>query len=125
DDTTLLKKFEDERRHTISERSSGAIYRVKLDNTHPYAFGLGNEWFIMKRSSGMPYLSGGSNIGYITESEPVSGFAGYKYKEQVKNTLVIGSERIGRGEVVYISDNPYFRAYWKSGRVLLGNILLK
>jgi hypothetical protein len=125
DDSTLLRKFEDERRHMISERSSGAIYRVKLDNTHPYAFGLGNEWFLMKRSSGLPYLSGGSNIGYITESEPVSGFAGYKYKEKIKNTLVIGSERIGRGEVVYISDNPYFRAYWKSGRILLGNILFK
>ena len=124
-DPTLLRKFEDERRHTISELSSGAIYKVTLDPTHPYTFGMGSEWFIMKRSSGLPYLSSGSNIGYITTSEPVSGFAGYKYKENIKNTLVIGSERIGRGEVVYISDNPYFRAYWKSGRILLGNILLK
>lgn len=125
DDPELLRKFEDERRYSISSRSSGAIYRVKLDATHPYTFGMGNEWFIMKRSGGLPYLSGGSNIGYITESEPVAGFAGYKYKETIKNTLVIGSERIGRGEVVYVSDNPYFRAYWKSGRILLGNILLK
>jgi hypothetical protein len=125
DDPELLRVYEDSRRYSISERSSGAFYRVKVDTTHPYAFGLGNEWFVMKRSGGMPYLNGGSNIGYITESEPVSGFAGYKYKETIKNTLVIGSERIGRGEVVYISDNPYFRAFWKSGRVLLGNILLR
>jgi hypothetical protein len=125
DDPELLKAFGDERRHTISERSSGAIYKVKLDSTHPYTFGMGAEWFVMKRSAGLPYLSSGSNIGYITTSEPVSGFAGYKYKEKIKNTLVIGSERIGRGEVVYIADNPYFRAYWKSGRILLGNILLK
>jgi len=27
--------------------------------------------------------------------------------------------------VIYISDDPYFRAYWKSGRVLLGNIILR
>jgi hypothetical protein len=79
----------------------------------------------MKRSSGLPYLNGGSNIGYITESAPVTGFAGYKYQENIKNTLVIGSERIGRGEVVYVTDNPYFRAFWKSGRMLIGNILLK
>lgn len=125
DDTELLRKFEDERRHTLSTRSSGAIYRVKLDTTHPYTFGLGSEWFIMKRSTVLPYLNGGSNIGYITESEPLSGFAGYKFKEEIKNTLVIGSERIGRGEVVYVADNPYFRAFWKSGRMLLGNILLK
>jgi len=125
DDPELLRKYEDERRYSVSSRSSGAIYRVKLDATHPYTYGIGNEWFIMKRSAGLPYLSGGSNIGYITEAEPVSGFAGYKYKDSIKNTLVIGSERIGRGEVVYISDNPYFRAYWKSGRILVGNILLK
>lgn len=125
DDAELLRRFEDERRHTLSTRSSGAIYRVKLDVTHPYTFGLGTEWFIMKRSTVLPYLNGGSNIGYITESEPVAGFAGYKFKQEIKNTLVIGSERIGRGEVVYVADNPYFRAFWKSGRMLLGNILLK
>ncbi|MFO7575305.1 MAG: M14 family zinc carboxypeptidase [Bacteroidales bacterium] len=125
DDPELLKIFEDERRHTLSTRSSGAIYRVKLDTTHPYTFGMGNEWFIMKRSSGLPYLNGGSNIGYITESAPVSGFAGYKFQENIKSTLVIGSERVGRGEVVYVTDNPYFRAFWKSGRILVGNILLK
>jgi hypothetical protein len=38
---------------------------------------------------------------------------------------VIASENIGRGSVVYLSDDPYFRAYWKSGRVLLGNLFLR
>ena len=53
DDTTLLKKFEyeAERRYSLSERSAGSIYKVKLDDTHPYAFGMGKEWFIMKRNS--------------------------------------------------------------------------
>jgi hypothetical protein len=26
--------------------------------------------------------------------------------------------------VVYITDDPYFRAFWKSGRILLGNVVL-
>ncbi len=126
DDTLLLRRFEDERRHPLSERSAGSIYRVKLDETHPYTFGLGSEWFVMKRSSTFhPFLDKGRNIGYITEKEPVAGFAGYKYKEKISNTLVIGSETIGSGEVVYITDNPYFRAFWKSGRVLLGNVVLR
>ncbi len=125
DDPALLKKFEDERRHTLPDRSAGSIYKVKIDETHPYAFGLGKEWFILKRTSPYPFLATGSNIGYISENEPVSGFAGYKFKKQVKNTLVIGSERIGSGEIVYITDDPYFRAFWKSGRVLLGNVLFR
>ena len=45
DDSTLLKKFEleNERRYTLSERSAGSIYKVKLDDTNPYAFGLGKS----------------------------------------------------------------------------------
>ena len=127
DDTTLLKKFEyeNDKRYTLSERSAGSIYKVKLDDTHPYSFGMGKEWFIMKRSAGYPFLTTGSNIGYILEKEPVAGFAGFKYKDKIKNTLVIGTEKIGSGEVVYITDDPYFRAFWKSGRVLLGNAVLR
>ena len=86
---------------------------------------MGSEWFIMKRSAGYPFLPSGYNIGYILDKEPVAGFAGFKYKDKVINTLVIGSEKIGSGEVIYITDNPYFRAFWKSGRILLGNVVFR
>jgi len=127
DDSTLLKKFEleNERRYTLSERSASSIYKVKLDDTHPYAFGMGKEWFVLKRTAGYPFLTTGSNIGYILDKEPMAGFAGFKYKDKIKNTLVIGAENIGKGEVIYIVDNPYFRGFWKSGRVLLGNVILR
>ncbi len=124
-DTSLLQRYEDQRRIMTSERSAGAIFRVQLDETHPFAFGMGKEWFIMKRSEGMPFLEKGSNIGYITDNMPVAGFAGYKFRQKVKNTNVIATETIGKGTVIYITDDPYFRAYWKSGRVLLGNIILR
>lgn len=124
-DTTMLKRYDDQRHNSAAERSAGAIFRVKLDDTHPYVFGMGKEWFLMKRNEGLPFLEKGFNIGYVTDNNPVAGFAGYKYRQKVRNTGVIASENIGRGTVVYISEDPYFRAYWKSGRVLLGNILLR
>ncbi|MCD4769198.1 MAG: hypothetical protein K8R35_03410, partial [Bacteroidales bacterium] len=120
-----LKKFENQRRESLKSRSAGSIYRIKLDNTHPYTYGLGPEWFIIKRSNGYPFLSKGNNIGYITEKEPVEGFAGSKFIDDIANTLVIGSEKIGKGEVIYITDSPYYRAFWKSGRILLGNIAFR
>jgi hypothetical protein len=125
DDLSLLKKFSDENRHLLSERSAGSIYKVTVDTTNPFGFGLGREWFIMKRNQPYPFLLKGSNIGYVLDSKPVSGFAGYKFQKQVKNTMVIGSEPVGRGEVVYITDNPYFRAFWKSGRALLWNVVFR
>ncbi len=124
-DTTMLQRYEDQRRISATGRSSGAIFRVHLDDTHPFASGMGEEWFIMKRNEGLPFLEKGANIGYITDDKPVSGFAGYKYLQKIKNTGVIASETIGKGSVVYLSDDPYFRAYWKSGRVLLGNLILR
>ena len=74
---------------------------------------MGKDWYILKRSAGYPFLATGSNIGYILDKEPVAGFAGFKYKDKIKNTLVIGAEKIGSGEVIYITDDPYFRAFWE------------
>ncbi len=125
EDPSHLKKYENQRRERLKERSAGSIYRVNLDETHPYTFGLGKKWFIMKMSANYPFLDKGNNIGYILNSEPVAGFAGSEFQKEVKNSMVIGSERIGRGEIVYITDDPYYRAYWKSGRILLGNVIFR
>ena len=125
DDLTLLKKFSDENRHLLSDNSAGSIYKVTVDTTNPFGFGLGREWFLLKRTQPYPFLTKGNNIGYILDNKPVSGFAGYKYQKQIKNTMVIGSETIGKGEVIYITDDPYFRAFWKSGRALLWNVVFR
>jgi len=125
DDLSLLKKFGDEKRHLLSESSAGSIYKVTVDTTNPFGFGLGREWFIMKETQPYPFLAKGNNIGYILENKPVSGFAGYKYQKLIKNTMVIGSESVGKGEVIYITDDPYFRAFWKSGRDLLWNVVFR
>jgi len=125
DDPSHLKKYENQRRERLKERSAGSIYLVDIDETHPYAFGLGKKWFVMKMSANFPFLDKGNNIGFILNSEPVSGFAGSEFQKEVKNSLVIGSERLGSGEIVYITDDPYYRAYWKSGRVLLGNVIFR
>ncbi|MCF8223084.1 MAG: hypothetical protein K9J25_08035 [Bacteroidales bacterium] len=126
DDKEHLKRFEHSRRERLKSRSSGSIYRIKLDDSHPYAFGLGKEWFMMRNSSDhYPFLAKGNNIAYILENEPVAGFAGNEFKEDVKNTIIVASESMGRGEIVYLTDDPYYRAYWKSGRILIGNILFR
>ncbi len=124
-DTSYLKRYENQRTDGNKNRSSGSIYKITLDDSHPYVYGLGKEWFVMKSSSNYPFLTSESNIGYILDGNPVSGFAGSEYVKQAKNTMIIASERVGRGEVVYITEDPYFRAYWKSGRILLGNLVFR
>jgi hypothetical protein len=125
DDLSLLKKFGDEERPLLSDKSAGSIYKVIIDTTNPFGFGLQREWFLLKKMPPYPFLSTGHNIGYILENKPVSGFAGYKYQKKIKNTMVIGSEAFGKGEVIYITEDPYFRAFWKSGRALLWNVVFR
>jgi hypothetical protein len=125
DDLIYLKKFGDEKRYLLSDKSAGSVYKVIVDTTNPFGFGLQREWFLMKRTQPYPFLTNGYNIGYILESKPVSGFAGYKFQKKIKNTMVIGSEDFGNGEVIYITDDPYYRAFWKSGRALLWNVVFR
>ncbi len=51
----------------------------------------------------------------------VSGFAGAKALEKVGNSLLFGVQEMGRGEVIYLLDDPLFRGFWYNGRLLFGN----
>ncbi|MEN7547956.1 M14 metallopeptidase family protein [Rapidithrix thailandica] len=119
----LLKKYGNTQREGISSSVPGSIYKVYLDETHPLSFGEGSYTFSMKRNAkAYPYLSsGGWNVGVIKEAEPVSGFTGHKVKQQLKASLVIGTESYGSGQLVYFADSPVFRGFWYSGKILLAN----
>ncbi|MNY67989.1 hypothetical protein D3C86_2056810 [compost metagenome] len=64
---------------------------------------------------------GNWNVGVIGENGLVSGFVGYKAKSKLKNTLIFGVEESGRGQIVYLADNPLFRSFWESGKLLFSN----
>ncbi len=119
----LLVRYENSSRLDIEKGIPGAIYRIELDNSHPLAFGKTDYTFVMKNDAAVfPYLPGGGwNVGIYGNDSHVSGFAGYKAKEKIKNTLAIGIEKIGDGQVIYFVDSPIFRGFWQSGKLLLGN----
>jgi len=115
--------YEDTQRERVSSRISGAIFRVKMDNTHPLAFGYDNEYQSLKLSSARyAYLEDGWNVGILeSETDHLTGFVGAKLKPKLKETLVFGVENMGRGSVVYMVDNPLFRAFWYNGKMIFGN----
>lgn len=120
-----LLSYEAKQRASLSRRSAGGIYKVTLDTTHPYAYGMPTSWFIPKREyTQYPFIKdGGYNIGYIKDEQPLSGFVGADYLKKAPNTLVIGAERVGQGEVIYITEDIYIRGFWKSSRLLLSNMI--
>ncbi len=118
-----LKIFANSEREAISSYNAGSIYRVTLDPTHPLAFGYEQEYFSLKTDAdSYQYLKGGWNVGTIrSENALVSGFVGQQAQEKLANTLVFGVEEKGQGEIIYMVDNPLFRAFWHSGKLFFAN----
>jgi hypothetical protein len=107
----------------VRSENPGSVFEVKLDVTHPLAFGYEERYFSLKNSSSrFAFLNNGWNVGYLKDSSgPVSGFSGARAKEKLANSLVFGVEEKGEGHVVYFVDNPLFRGFWENGKLLFGN----
>jgi hypothetical protein len=111
-----------ERKH-VSQKISGAIYKVQLDNSHPLGFGMRNAYYTLKTQEGrFAFLNNGWNVAYFKDQvKPVQGFSGFKGTRSLENSLLFGVEEKGQGKIVYLVDNPLFRNFWENGKMLFAN----
>lgn len=119
-----FKEYGGSDRRSVSNYNPGSIFKLSLDVTHPLAYGIGEHYFTLKTNS-LVYepLTDAINIGLVDEELVSAGFMGYKLKEKVKNSVSFAVEPKGRGNVVYLVDNPLFRAFWENGKLLFSNAL--
>jgi hypothetical protein len=118
-----LRRYGAADRESTESQALGTIYRVQLDNTHPLAFGYGDTYSALIRTPlSYKFLpKGGWNVGVIKKNGYYAGFAGTKARKELVDTFVLGEQDLGRGQVIYLGDNPLFRAFWQSGKLLFGN----
>jgi hypothetical protein len=121
-DDSKLKIYGNAERESISEETPGSIYRVTMDTTHPLSFGYSNNYFsLVLEGAAYQYLNDGWNVGVTKSKDLIAGFAGVKAQEKLKNSLIWGVQDMGRGNVVYLANNPLFRGFWQNGKLLFGN----
>jgi hypothetical protein len=114
--------YSQRRREYATEATPGSIHRVQIDNTHPLGFGFGEAYYTLKRSDdAYALLEDDWNVGVLRQGQPVSGFMGSEAQEEIDDTLAFGVQEMGSGTVVYLVDNPLFRGFWYSGKLLFGN----
>jgi hypothetical protein len=117
-----LDGYGEQQREYISGRNTGSVFKISMDATHPLAFGYEDSYFSLKLDAdAYGYLDDGWNVGVAKEDAHMSGFVGYKAEEELENTLTFGVQNMGQGSVVYMVDNPLFRAFWHNGKLLFGN----
>jgi len=122
-DYSLLKKYENRERDQLVNSIPGSIFKVELDNSHPLAFGYGDTYYTLKQDDNIyEFLKdGGWNVGIIRKNNLISGFAGSKTRERLKDGLLFGVQDFGMGNLVYLADDIMFRSFWENGKLMLCN----
>ncbi|WP_233268903.1 M14 metallopeptidase family protein [Mucilaginibacter lacusdianchii] len=118
-----VRPYENRDREAIRYNIPGAIYKVYLDNTHPLGYGFPNYYYSLKLSTdAYDYLGdAGWNVGVLKKDSYTSGFAGQKAKEKLTSGMLFGVQQMGRGSVIYLTDDPLFRSFWENGKLLFSN----
>ncbi len=117
-----LRRYGDRERTGTNDNVPGAIYRLLMDDSHPLGFGYPSYYFTLKRGGDRyKYLEEGWNVGVSKGDGYVSGFVGAEAREQLQDVLVFGVQDMGDGAVIYMVDNPLFRAFWQGGKLLFAN----
>ena len=120
-----LQVYGDREGDFLERFNPGSIFEAHLDTSHPLAFGYGNRYFTMRTGgTTYEYLEDGWNVGYLDKgASPRSGYVGKDLLPLMEESLVMGVEDMGRGTVVYLPDNPLFRAFWRNGHLMVANAL--
>lgn len=107
----------------LNNEINGAIFKAKVDNSHPLAFGLDTHYFTIKNSNqAFPYLNKGFNVAYLEKNtKAVAGYAGEYALQKIQESVLFAEESIGNGSVIYMTDNPLFRGFWHSGKLFFAN----
>lgn len=118
-----LEAYDKLERQSVSNLITGSIFKAKMDNTNPLGFGYDKSYHTLRLNSNhYAYIKDGYNVCVIQDkSDQVSGFAGANALKNVDKSLVFGVEPKGRGEVVYLADNPLFRSFWENGKLAFCN----
>lgn len=117
-------KYEDRYRYGIESANPGSIFKVKLDNTHPLAFGYPDFYFTIKGGAAVyEYLNGLGNVGVFEKNSHIAGFAGPDVIKKLSEGMNFGVQNVGRGTVVYFGDNPIFRSFFENGKLMFSNAI--
>lgn len=121
DPYSSLRRYESRESDFLQSSIPGAIYKINMDSTHPLGFGLSTYYTLKLNDRIYQFMDAGWNVGVLKRDNYVAGFVGQSTKKKLVDGLIFGVQDIGSGTIVYLADNPLFRSFWESGKLLFSN----
>jgi hypothetical protein len=118
------RRYADREKYDMQNSIPGAIYKVRIDQSHPLALNLGKYYYTLKTDDKLyEPLANGWNVGSLTEDSYMAGIAGAKARKKLESGMLFGVQQMGRGAIVYLGANVLFRSFWENGKQLFTNAL--
>jgi hypothetical protein len=112
------------KRKYISNLITGSIFKASIDQSHPMAYGYEDYYYTLKLSGSAYELLKNQNIAYLKNNiKPHSGFVGSNVSSKQGESLLFGNQNLGQGNIIYMVDNPLFRAFWENGKLFMANAI--
>jgi len=125
----FFTSYEARRDSTGLRQIPGSALRSVMDNSHPLAFGLGDELYSLK--FGTNALEPSEDLLTVGRYYPdpekllVAGYASAENRRKLAGKTFAGTISMGRGQVVFLLDNTQYRMFWVGpARMMLNAIML-
>ncbi len=112
--------FSKQERDQVSNNIIGAIYECEFDSSNPLAFGY-DRYYTLRQSAEQMKVSESNVFHLKKDAKALNGFVGSRVKQQQSEAAIAGYQSYGRGSVIYFIDNPLFRGFWESGKLMIAN----
>lgn len=116
-DTTIAKNinYQDRRDFYGGKQIGGAIFKAKLDLTHPINYGYTSDEIALFRNTRTfikpDKLSFNNPIQY-TDNPLISGYINKDNLKLLEGSVPFQTEGLGSGQVIIFTDNTNFRGFW-------------
>ena len=118
--------FEERSAFFGAQRIGGAIFNTKIDRSHPINFGQTNTTMPIFRNSTIfieKDKESYNNPILYTDNPLLSGYISEENIDLLKLTSPLKINKIGKGKVIYLTDNTNFRAFWYGTNKILMNAI--
>ena len=118
--------FVDRTKFRGAQAIGGAIFEANIDRSHPINYGIEDDRLALFRNSRIfmkPDKNSFNNPIQYTKDPLLSGYISEEQLDLLKGSVPFKVKRSGKGNILLMTDNTNFRAFWLGTQQLFANMI--